>query len=160
VIVGVTDALGVIVGVTEIEGVVVLVTLGVGVGVATITVGGIMVGSHQFGFSASKSLTSIKSEESHNDPEHPPPSPTESLLDPGAFPESKHPPLIKNPFVLVIVKSKFKDTVEWPNKGKDVDLLLNTALSITYLNAGVLTLSPWQNCVESGQLSLHTIDIL
>jgi len=103
--VGVTDILGVIVGVMDILGVTVFVTLGVGVGVAFITVGGSIVGVHQSGSSGSKFPVSMGSEESHSGPEQAVP------FDPGAFPESKHPPLIKNPFSLVIVKSKLRDTV-------------------------------------------------
>ena len=64
----------------------------------------------------------------------------EGKLDPGASPDSKHPPLIKNPFFLVTVKSKSIFVVASSKRLKLVDLDLTTALSTTYLIIGFFTL--------------------
>jgi hypothetical protein len=56
-----------------------------------------------------------------------------SALANGACPSVKHPPLIKNPFVLVIVKSKFNLVVKKSFNPKSLLDPFNTALSITYL---------------------------
>ncbi len=105
-IVGVTEGLTDIVGVTE--GVVVLDTVILGVGVLVgvelgiiFPGGGGNTGFHQPGSSGSKSPVGTGSEESQLVPVQGVP-----VFEPGASPDSKQPPLIKNPFFVVKVKSK------------------------------------------------------
>ena len=100
---GVTEGVAVTVGVTEdvvenvgvTEGVGVKVIEAVGVGVLEgilLPGGGGSTGFHQPGSSGSKPPVGTGSAELQPDPVH------GGLLDPGASPDSKQPPLIKNPF--------------------------------------------------------------
>jgi hypothetical protein len=104
---GLTEIVGVTVGLTEIVGVI----DGVGLGLIAI-VGG-------------QNLLSSGSEDDG--------SPGQGLgsFAPGAAPALRHPPLTKNPLVLVRVKSKPRSTWATPLTAMDVFFDFNTALSMT-----------------------------